>query len=226
MGNNSCINCNIKSKAAQSLSIAELEKMGDNCSVVSFKKGETIIKEGTFASNVIYIKSGLVKIHMKGPRREMILRIIKAPSYLGIPSLFADKVNLYSVTAIEDVKACYITFDAFREFILNNGRFAIEIISDLCRNEIKDYQRWVSQSQKNTNGRLAETLCCLSNNIFDNNTFTLPLTQGELGDLTSITRESVCRILNELSEDGIIELKRKKIRILNKEILHKISLNG
>jgi len=222
----SCKNCSVKSKAAEILSIDELEELERSCNEVFFKKGEVLIKEGTLSSNVIYIKSGLVKIHMKGPRKEMILRLIKAPSYLGLPSIFADRVNQYSATAIENTTACFISFNAFQKFISTNGNFALEIIADLCRNEIKDYHRWVNQSQKNMNGRLADTLLCMSKYIFEKDNFKLPLSQSELGDLTATSRESVCRILNEFSQDGIISQNGKEINLLKKDMLKKISKNG
>jgi CRP/FNR family transcriptional regulator len=226
MEKKNCKHCSVKSKAEEILSVDELEELGRSCNDVDFKKGESIIKEGTLTSNVIYIKSGLVKIHKKGPHKELILRLVKAPSYLGLPSVFGDKINQYSATAIENSSACFISFNAFQKFIFTNGNFALEIIAELCRNEINDNQRWVNQSQKNVNGRMAETLCCISHHIFQNETFNLPLTQSELGDLTGTSRESVCRILTEFSQDGIISQSGKEISIINAEKLEKISKNG
>jgi CRP/FNR family transcriptional regulator len=221
-----CKNCTIKSKAAEILSIEELEELDRSCNLVSFKKGEILIKEGTQASSVVYIRNGLVKIHSKGPRKEMILRLVKAPAYLGLASIFSNKINQFSVTAIDNTNACFVSFNAVQKFIYTNGNFALEIIAELCRNEINDYNRWINHSQKNMNGRMADTLLCMSNNLFEHQEFILPLSQSEIGDLTGISRESVCRILNELSHDGIISQKGKKITILNMDILEKISKNG
>jgi CRP-like cAMP-binding protein len=47
-----------------------------------------------------------------------------------------------------------------------------------------------------------------------------------LGDLTGTSRESVCRILTEFSQDGIISQSGKEISIINAEKLEKISKNG
>ena len=47
-----------------------------------------------------------------------------------------------------------------------------------------------------------------------------------MGDLTGTSRESVCRILNEFSQDGIISQAGKEISIINAEKLEKISKNG
>ncbi len=224
--NKGCINCAVKSKAAEILSIEELDELDKSCNEVHFKKGECIIKEGTLSSHIIYIKSGLVKIHMKGPRKEIILRLHKAPSYLGLASIFANKINQYSATAIENTSVCFISFNVFQKFIYTNGNFALEIIADLCRSEIKDYQRWVDQSQKNMNGRLADTILHMSNKVFNKLQFNLPLSQSELGDLTGTSRESICRIMNDFIQNGIISQKGREIMILNPEMLEKISKSG
>ena len=222
----SCINCSVKSEATRVLNEKELNHLEKSCNEISFKKGELIIKEGTLTSNVIYLKSGIVKIHMNGPHREMIIRLVKAPSYLGLPSIFTDKINQYSVTALENTLTCFIDFKVFKQFIISNGNFALEIIEDLCKKEINDNHRWANQTQKNMNGKIAETLLCISKYIYDSDSFELPLTQNELSDLTGTSRESVSRILNNFTQDGIIHQNGKKIQILNKEFLNKISLKG
>lgn len=73
---------------------------------------------------------------------------------------------------------------------------------------------------------MTETHRCISHHISKNETFNLPLTQSELGDLTGTSRESVCRILTEFLQDGIINQAGKEISIINAEKLEKISKNG
>jgi len=65
-----------------------------------------LIKQGTFSTNVAYLRKGLAKVHIAGPYYEQIIRIVKAPCYLGLPVTFGDKINQYSVTAIEDAEVC------------------------------------------------------------------------------------------------------------------------
>lgn len=221
-----CIDCQIKSAAAKNLNSEEFEILETNSAQVNFKKGEVIFKEGALSLNVAYLRTGIVKIHMQGPTREKILRIVKAPSYLGIPITFGNKINQYSATAIEDTSVCFIDSNYFRNFIYSNGKFAYEIIVDLCKNELKDYQRYTSQSQKQIPGLIAESLLCLSEQIYDNTHFNFPLTRSEFGDMVGTSRESVSRVLSDLSNEKIIELKGKEINILRKDLLEKISKSG
>ncbi|OFX21103.1 MAG: hypothetical protein A2041_05745 [Bacteroidetes bacterium GWA2_31_9b] len=221
-----CKDCQIKSAAASNLNKEEFEILETNSAQVAFKKGETIFKEGALSLNVAYLRSGIVKVHMHGPTREKILRIVKAPSYLGIPITFGDKINQYSATAIEDTSVCFIDSNYFRNFIYSNGKFAYEIIVELCKNELKDYQKYTSQSQKQIPGLVAETLLCISETIYNNPRFNFPLTRNEFGDMVGTSRESVSRALSEFSSEKIIEINGKEITILKKDILEKISKNG
>lgn len=226
MANPECRLCSFKSPAAELLSDDELKALESSCAQINFKKGEIIFREGTLATNIAYLKSGLVKVHMKGPVGDKILRLTKAPAYLGLPTTFGDKVNHYSATALTDVHICFISLDTFRDFIFKNGSFAYEIILDLCRNELSDYQRFTNMSQKQLPGRLAEILLCMSHEVFKSTTYELPLTISELADFISSSRESVSRQLSEFSKEGIINLNKKELQILNEDFLRKICSKG
>jgi CRP-like cAMP-binding protein len=226
MYNPECRLCGFKSPAAELLSQSELETLEFNCAQIKFKKGDIIFREGTLATNITYLKSGLVKIHMKGPARDKILRIMKAHSYLGLPTTFGEKVNHYSATALTECHICFISLDTFRDFIFKNGGFAYEVILELCRNELKDYQRYANMSQKQLPGRLADILLCMSHELFDSNKFELPINYNELSDFISTSRESVSRLLSEFSKEGLININKKELTILKEDILEKISLKG
>jgi len=221
-----CKDCGIKSSAVKVLSPLELERLGNNCVGVNFRKGDVIFKQGAFSSNIIYVRSGLVKIHMTGPVEEQIIKITKAPSYLGIPTTFGEKINQYSATAIENTTVCFIDIDVFKEFIFMNGRFAYEIVIELCRNELNSFQKCVDRTQKHIHGRAADALLFFSDGIYENDEFILPLSRLELGHFINTSRESICRILSDFSKAGIIHLSGKKIKILNRDLLKTISKNG
>jgi CRP-like cAMP-binding protein len=226
MANPECRLCNFKSPAAELLSSHELEALEDNCAQINFRKGENIFREGTLATNIAYLKSGLVKIHMTGPNGDKILRLMKAPSYLGLPTTFGDKVNNYSATALTEATICFISLETFRDFIFKNGSFAYEIILDLCRNELRDYRKYANMAQKQLPGRLAEILLCFSHELFKTNKFELPLNNNELSDFISTSRESISRLLSEFSKEGIIAVNKKELTILKEDLLQKISLKG
>ncbi|RUT77663.1 Crp/Fnr family transcriptional regulator [Ancylomarina longa] len=226
MNGKSCKFCVNKSFASNFLNDNELKMLEKSCVDVQFSKGDVIFKQNALSSNIIFVKSGLVKIHITGPDREQILKIIKGPTYLGIPTTFGDKVNHYSATAIMNTSVCFIDLNSFKEFIASNSNFAYEIITELCKNELAHFAHCVNQVQKQSQGRIAEALCFFADEIFNETTFDLPLSRQEFGDLTGNSRESVSRILANLNSDGVISLNGKNIEILDIERLRSISKNG
>ena len=214
------------SSAAAILDDQELSMLENSCAQVEFEKGEVIFKQDAFSSNVIYIKSGLIKVHLKGFHREQIIKIAKGPAFLGLPTTFADKVNQYSATAIEKTVACFIDMNAFKQFIYKNGVFAYEIIINLCKEELDNFHKCVNHKQKHLHGRVADTLLHVSKVIFESDEFIFPLNRNEFGDLICTSRESISRTLVEFHEDKIINLRGRHIKILDFERLEHISRNG
>ena len=218
-----CDKCNSKCALGEMLNASG---NNNNLAQVNFKKGDIIFREGTFSNHVAFLKCGIVKLHMQGPVKDKIIRIVRAPTYLGLPTSLNDAINHFSATAIIDSTVCFIETDQFRNFIYNNGRFAYEIITELCENDLMDYQRYTNQSQKQIPGMIAETLLCLADRIFSSNRFNFPLTQGELGDLVGTSRESVSRVLSDFSSHKIIAFNGKELNILNRSLLEEISEKG
>jgi CRP/FNR family transcriptional regulator len=204
-----------------------LDSLGKNITRVNFKKSENIFREGALSQNVAFLKCGIVKLHLHGPVKEKILRIVKAPTYIGLPTSISNNINHFSATAIIDTSVCFIGIDQFRSFIYNNGKVAYEIMVEMCENELMDYQRYTNQSQKQIPGMIAETILCLSDRIFnEENRFNFPLTQSELGDLVGTSRESVSRTLSDFSQNKIIAFNGKELNILKRGVLEEISAKG
>lgn len=224
MKNISCRECKDKSNASCILNPEEFNTLDKNCVEITYKKGENIVRQGTFSEEIKFLKTGLVKVHITISKKEKILYLAKSPSYLGIPTTFADRINQHSVTALEDSTVCFIPSEIFRNFISKNGDFALEIVLDLCRNDFEDRKRYVDQFQKQPKGRLANILLCMADKFYKSNSFNLPLSRTELADLIGTKYDSLYRALLCLTNDHIIQLKGKEVTILKEDILKEISL--
>ena len=222
-----CLTCQIKSKAVETLNKKELISLSNNCSEVSIKAGEYIIREGSLSSHIAYIKEGLLKVHMKGPRkRDQIIRIANAGKYVGLQTILSDKTHRYSASALTDAKICYIDILLFKELITKNSDFANELIMYLCKDELSYYERFVNLSQKQLSGRLCDALMEIMELNGGANEFIMPLSRTDLAALVGASRESTSRALKELADSGVVKLNAKKIQILNPGLLKRISLIG
>lgn len=222
-----CAICKDRSCAAAHLKPKELDLLTSNSQVLDVKKGETIMREGALTSHIIYLRSGYVKEYSVTENNKVnILQIIKHHSYLGLLSLFGDKVNHYSYTALEDSRICYIDINVFRRLIKENGDFAQEVLSYVCKESLQNYHRIINRNYKNANGCFADVLIYLSKKINNDTKFDLLLSRQELADLIGISRENTTRLISKFKADGIINLNGKSIEIKKLDLLYKISKNG
>jgi CRP-like cAMP-binding protein len=222
-----CHDCIDKSCATAVLDGKELDLIFQNRYVTSVKKNTNILNEGSPTSHIIYLRSGLVKeFVILNDNQEQILQIILPHSYLGLTSLFGDKINHYSYAALTDLELCYINIDIFTSLVKSNGNFAFEILSSVGRENLNNFHRFINQSHKKIYGRMADILIYLAKVIFSDNRFQIPLTRQEIADMVGTSRESTGRVLAKFKGEGIISIHGKNIVINDMEKLEKISKYG
>lgn len=222
-----CEKCNNKSPLFQLLSREELIIMNMGRFELRFNKGETIVKQGTHATHLISLTSGMAKLYLEGfDNKNILLDILQEWRLFGGPGLFTDSRYHYSVAALSESTACFIPVDNLRQVIRTNADFAEGLIKHCNANSVTNFERLVSLTQKQMHGRLADVLLFFSDKLFRSDRFVLPVSRQELGEMSNMTKESVTRILKELESDGVIALDTKHIRILNKTSLEELSLRA
>jgi CRP/FNR family transcriptional regulator len=222
-----CKDCSDKSCAVSILKNQELDVLAQNSSELEIPKGEIVIREGELTTYVAYLKSGLVKEHLKGLNgKNQIIKLIKSKSYLGLSAGLSSKVSLYTYSALEDLNVCFIDLNILKQLMKDNGHFAYEILLSVSRENITNSFWFVNKNQKQIYGRCADAMLYFSKVIFEKNKFTLPISHCELAALIGTTRESVTRTLSKFKSDGILQIKDRLITIVNNELLENISKNG
>jgi len=218
-----CVFCENKSVCFNELTPQELSEINKNKVEISYKKDETIIKQNSFASNIFFIKKGLVKIYLESKDRDLIIEIGGKSKMLGLTSLNHTKYYKFSVVAIEDVVLCQINIEIINKIMLTNQYFNNQVISNLNTTIEKILNKLFCISHKQLQGRLADALICFSDEIYNNNKFTLGVSRKELADITNMATENVVRILKEFNDKKIIKLAGKNIEIINYVELKKLS---
>jgi CRP/FNR family transcriptional regulator len=195
--------------------------------IVSYNKGEIICKQGTFASHIIYLKEGLAKVYLEGNPRNLVLKISPEGNLIGLPSIYdGNNIFLYSAATYTDSVIEMIDINIFKQLIRENAKFAYRVINVLNENTVQIYGRFFCLTNKQLHGRVADILLCLANRIFKTVEFILPLSRNELAELTNMSTESVIRVLKDFNEDGLISITGKSIKILNYDMLSRISEAG
>lgn len=223
----SCETCEKHWKNFQSLTKSEIQLINKNRYEASFNPGEIIIKQGTPASYVLFLASGIAKSYIEGTGgRNFIMSILLPGRLIMGPGAYVDSRQTYSVAAITAVQVCFVEFDIFRYLVKVNGDFADGLLEDISSKSLNYLVKMVSLSQKKMPGRIAEILLYFANEIFMADEFEMILTRQELGDMTNMVKESVVRILKDMEESGVISTTSSRIKIVDKEKLSLISETG
>ncbi|MBW7847146.1 MAG: winged helix-turn-helix domain-containing protein [Bacteroidales bacterium] len=81
-------------------------------------------------------------------------------------------------------------------------------------------------AKKQTYGRLADVIICLSNRIYKTPRFPLHLSRKDFAEPSGMSIESIARILTKFKADGLIEVTNEYVEILDFDKLNLISLKG
>jgi CRP/FNR family transcriptional regulator, polysaccharide utilization system transcription regulator len=195
--------------------------------LVNYKKGEIVCKQGSLASHIMYLDKGLVKIYLEGNPKDLILTITPEKNLMGLQAMFeGNNTFLYSISTYNDCIVRMIEIEFFKQLLKLNPHFAFRVVNLLNESAAQSYVRFFSLTQKQLHGRLADILLCLSRKIFKSESFDLPLSRSDLSDLTSMSTESVIRIMKDFKDDKIIDFNNKSISLLDIPRLTNISARG
>lgn len=222
--------CTISSshcKCFEKLTIDEKKLLDDNSVVIKYKKKEIICKQGTFVSHVMYMESGLAKVFIDNGANTLVLKIIPEGNLIGLASVSEESNTYhYSAMAYVDSEVKQVDMKTFRYLLHHNPHFAKDVIEILSANSVQIYGRFFCLTHKQAYGRLADILICLSDRIFKNAEFELPLSRKDLAELSGMSSETVIRMLKKFHDDGLIFMEGKNFKMLDYSRLKRISETG
>ena len=221
-----CKHCVKISPSFRLLSESELAFLNDYRVEITFKKGEIIYKQGSPFTHIAIIYKGLGKIYMEGSiGRDLILGFTKKYDINGGVGIFIDQRHHSSLVAVTDCEACFIEINAFKTLLRKNWLFMESYLKEHSLRALHIYNQFVLLTQKNMEGRMAESILYLSEHIFENGVIH-NISNLDLSELTAMTRESAIRVLKEFKEDKLIEVQNHSINILDNTALQNIALHG
>lgn len=219
--------CDLKQYSIfKNLSNSELEELisEKNCNL--YKKGQTIYTESSRARGFYFVQSGIIKIFKTGIEgKEQIIRFAKAGDIIGYRSVLSGENLCTSAKVNEDATLCFITSNSLFSLLKMNAQFAIDLLK-LVSNELGEANVFITEiAQKSVKERLAETIIYLNNNfgIDEENFLKISITREELANIIGTATESAIRLLSELKNENLIEIKGRKIKLLNILSLQKIA---
>lgn len=207
----------------------EHDKMAEiNASKIcaSYKKGEIIFKEGSFASGVFCINKGKIKVSMLGDEgREQIIRLAKPGDIIGYKALLSGDRYSASAVAIDDTNICFVPKDIFIQILKKDAALSFEMMKILS-DELRNAEEKITHlAQKPVRERMAETILFLKETygIDADENINVLLSREEIANIVGTATETAIRLLSEFNKDKLIELSGRRIKITDLNKLVKVA---
>lgn len=222
-----CTELFLSTELAEVLDQHEKDLLLTNSTLVTYNKGDCLVKKGEFVTDSIFICSGYVKIHLDFERKNLILKVVGNRKFILLGSMIYEELQPFNLTAIEETTVCLTDIKVLRQLVESNSRFAQNIFKHVNKSVLHYINNnLVSLTLNNIHGRLANVILYLAEDVFQSTSFDMLLTRKELSELCNISRENVIKVLYEFDRDGIIQLHGKSIHITSLDNLRRIANHG
>jgi CRP/FNR family transcriptional regulator len=211
----------------QGLDKEALDFIFDKKTQIEYQKGDTIFKQGAFASHVLYVNKGLARIYLQTANEKQVnIRLAKQGDFMAFSTIYNNDKYHYSAVALVNSVVCMIDKEALRQLLLKNPEFAMQITSRNSYHEGRFLDIIKSVTYKQMRGKLASALLYLSSVEYNEDTIFQYLSRQDIADFASLTLESAVKFLKEFEKETIIALDGKNIVVRDFTQLQQISKNG
>lgn len=199
-----------------------LPAVAANKTTLSVKKGQQLFKEGDAATGIYFVNSGIVKVHKRWDAdKELIIRFAKQGGMAGIMSLGENLTYPVSATVLESGAVCYISTDFLESTLKVNSELTYQLLLFFAAELRESEKRMRNLAHMPVKGRIAQALINLQKQfgLNEEGYIHIELTRQDLASFAGATYETVFRMLNEMTKEGLISANGKYIRIVDEEKL-------
>lgn len=195
-----------------------------------FKKNEHIYNLHDTPHHALFLVSGKVKVYKGGiVGRKQIIRAIKPNEFFGYRAYFANQDYGTGAIALEPCVVAFIPIETLLQLMKENFNISLFFIKTISIEIGKSDDRTINLTQKHIRARLSEALLFLKESYgmeSDGHTISIYLSREELASLCNMTTSNCIRTLSAFATEKIIALDGRRIKILEEDLLYKISERG
>ena len=197
-----------------------LRRLEQQCHWREFQRDQTILDRDHRDSDVFFVTRGsVIVVNFSISGREIALARIAAGSYFGELAAIDGEPRSASVVALEPCVIGVLAPQAFSEAVTGDATLSLRLMRRLARIIRISDDRIMDLSTLGAFQRVYLELLRLSHADPDDPKALVidPMPgQKDIAGQASTTRETVTRAISQLAADGIVERKRKRLRIVDR----------
>jgi CRP-like cAMP-binding protein len=210
--------------APEGFDLDDFEKAGLRVVERRFEPKDTIFTPGDPDDQLYFLLSGAVRLYkIYGDYKEATTALLKDSGVFGKLSLVEGRWQDVFAEAVTETRVASIQKASLERVIKSDSAFALRLFSSLSERLRQSDEVIESLLHREVSTRLATLLVNLSERFGEDISadvlIDVRLTHQDLANMIASTREAVSKVMSELQRDGVIEIRSRRIAILDRGAL-------
>ena len=204
----------------QDFTLSEMKQMERKTTMFTCKPGRTFYNAGDTGEVLFILKEGAVHLYRLTPEgRKLIVTTLQAGSIFGEMSLIGQRMYDTFAEAATPARICVMSRVDVMKLMLQKPQLALRLMGMMGKRLMGTERQLEQIAFSSVPSRLASKLLELSADKDEIKGFT----HQEFADMIGTYRETVTASLNEFKGQGLIQIGRKRVTILNREGLEDLT---
>jgi CRP/FNR family cyclic AMP-dependent transcriptional regulator len=202
----------------QDLTAREMEDLNRITTMSTVQKGKVFYRPEEPGEVLFILKEGRVQLYRISPEgKKLVISTLGDHTLFGEMALLGTKMHNTFAEAIEDCLICVMSRTDLERLILSKPQVALRLL-EITGKRLRDAEeRLESMAFKGIPARLASLLLRMAEEQASDEV--TGLTHQDLAESVGTYRETATQVLNDLKAQGLIEIGRKRIQLLDKDAL-------
>ena len=210
------------------LEVSEMKKLDEMIEKRrQVKQGQMLYANGDPFTSLYAIRTGFFKtcvVNEDG--REQVTGFQMAGEIIGLDGIVTDQHSCNAI-ALEDAEVCIMPFASVEDLSREIPALQRHVHRIMSREIVRENGMMMMLGNMRAEERLAAFLLNLVQRLhargFSQSEMVLRMTREEIGSYLGLKLETISRTFSKLSDDGIIEVKQRYVKILAPDALKKLS---
>lgn len=206
----------------QDLSAREMEELNRIITISMVPRGRVFYRPEETSEVLFILKEGRVQLYRISPEgKKLVITTLGPHTLFGEMALLGTKMHNTFAEAVEDCLICVMSRADLERLILSKPQVALRILEVTGKRLREAEERLENMAFKGIPARLASILLRLADEQMSDSIN--GLTHQDLAESVGTYRETATQVLNDLKSNGLIEIGRKRITILDRDRLSQVA---
>ncbi|HZG76792.1 MAG TPA: Crp/Fnr family transcriptional regulator [Paenibacillus sp.] len=208
----------------QDLTEEELQTLAPLLQENKWNRGKLLFMEGDPGDELFLVKSGVVKIYRFDDEKEIILALFGPGDFFGEMAVIQPALNRSATAETLESSLIYtLKRSVFYEFMEKHPRMAIKLLEVTVQRLRNANDQIYNLTFLDVRARIIRTILRLAEErgvkLGSGLLVDIRMTHQQLANFAGTARESASKVLQELTEEGVIVVEKKRIFLPDHEKL-------